>query len=142
VLARLAVDGDAYSSASPKVLVFREDLLIGSLLIKQLFVQGLSGECRMEDEPPEATIIRTTNVYVLLTVKLTDSKTSRRDGWSSKTRVLQFNLQMLISMRRQVRGEDNCGARFMASSSANSSEFAIDGGRRYMGFVEAVRRRK
>ena len=45
-------------------------------------------------------------------LKLIDSETGRRDGWSSKMRVLQFNLQMLISMRRQLRGKDNCGARF------------------------------
>ena len=37
---------------------FRKDLLIGNPVIKRLFVEELSGKCRMEDEPPEATIVR------------------------------------------------------------------------------------
>jgi hypothetical protein len=83
-------------------------------LIKHLLVEGLSGECRMKDERPEATIVRITNGAVLLTAKLADNKIGRRykDGWSPKMRVLQLNLQMLISMRRQLRGEDVCVARF------------------------------
>ena len=76
-------------------------------------MEGLSGECRMKDEPPETIKVRITNGSVLLTAKLAGNKTGRmyKDGWSLKMIVLQLNLQML-SMRWQLRGEDGCVARF------------------------------
>ena len=98
---------------APKLLMLRKDLPMGNPLIEQLFVEGLSEVDRMEDKPPEATIVRVINEYVRLTVKLADSKSGRRykDGWSPKMRVLQLNMQMLISIRRRLRGEDGCVAK-------------------------------
>jgi hypothetical protein len=94
-------------------------------------VEGLSGECRMKDEPPKTTIIRISNGSVLLTAKLAGNKTVRRykDGW--KMNVLQLNLQMLITM---IRGEDGCVTRF------NCKFNVTDGGKHCMGFVWAATR--
>jgi hypothetical protein len=114
VLARFAVGGGACSSVAPKLLVLRKDLPIGNPTVKQLFIEGLNEVGRMDGETPEATIVRITNGSVRLTAKLAGHKAGRRykDGWSPKMRVLQLNLQMLISMRRQLRGEDGCVATF------------------------------
>ena len=60
VLARFAVGGGAHGTVAPQLLVLRKDLPIENPVIKQLFVEGLGEVDRMEDEPPEATIVRVT----------------------------------------------------------------------------------
>ena len=67
-------------------------------MIKQLFVEGLSGECRMKDEPPETTIVRINNGSV------------------------QLNLHMLSSMRLQMLIRMAVLLGLMASSNADSFE--------------------